>query len=303
MINLETYPDLLIHRTEFLMVMVVLGVFASPLAERGPFAQLVRAGDERVRQLGTKLNRENRSAATLVYRGIVALALLLLPAIIVGAALAKPNLWATVVSTASILLWFGYCFSATAVFTLWRQAKQDKLPLELPNIAYLFADSHAVIRYVIATRMEAFAVGIVGGCFWYVVGGWMTMAMYLTLAAANATYGKQLAFGWAARSLFKLVDAVPRTLSRILIALAAMATPHCRPVASMLAPNWRVAVSKTLGISLGGSGPKGPEPWVGSGKARLTHQHLWRMAYLLGVATILLMASSKSYKLLFFFLS
>jgi len=82
-----------------------------------------------------------------------------------------------------------------------------------------------------------------------------------------------------------------------------MATPHCRPVASMLAPNWRVAVSKTLGISLGGSGPKGPEPWVGSGKARLTHQHLWRMAYLLGVATILLMASSKSYKLLFFFLS
>jgi len=303
MITLETYPALLIQRSEFLVVLVVLGIVISPLAERGPFAKLVRAGGGVVARLGAKLNRENRSIATLVYRGIVAVVMLLIPAIMVGALFIQYAAWSYLPVTLSMLLWFGYCFAASATFALWRQAKNGRLGLQLPDINFLFADEHAVIRYTIATRMEAFAVGIVGGCWWYVIGGWMAMAMYLTLAAAKAAFGHHLAFGWAARNLFWVADAIPRVLARIIIALAALVVPHCRPIASMLAPNWRVAVSKTLGISLGGPSPRGAEPWVGSGKARLTHQHLWRMGYLLLVATLLLMASSKSYKLLFFFLS
>ncbi len=298
MITLETYPTLLIQRTEFLTVMVLLSLFISPLAERGPFAKLVRAGADSVTRLGAKLNREHRSVATLVYRGIVAVIMLLLPSIILGTLFIQHAAWAVIPITLSVLLWFGYCYATTSTYSLWRQAKNNTLALQLPETNYLFSDSHAVIRYTIATRMDAFAIGIVGGCFWYVVGGWMAMAIYLTLAAANTAYGKHLAFGWAARSLFRVLDAIPRVLARIIIALAAMAVPHCRPVASMLAPNWRVAVSKTLGISLGGRSPRGSEPWVGSGKARVTHQHLWRTGYLLAVSTILLIASSKSYKLL-----
>ncbi len=44
MIQLETYPALLIQRTEFLSLLVLLGVIISPLAERGPFARAMRAG-------------------------------------------------------------------------------------------------------------------------------------------------------------------------------------------------------------------------------------------------------------------
>lgn len=302
MITLETYRNLLIHRSELLVLLLVLGVLASPLGERGPFAALVRSGAAMVQRLGAKLNREHRSTATLVYRGIVAVVMLLLPAILVGAVLAHYPAWSPMAIAISLVLWFGYCFATTANFTLWRQAKNGRLGLQLPHSTYLFADSHALIRYVIATRMEAFAVGVVGGCWWYMVAGWMVMAIYLTVAAANAAFGHHLAFGWAARSLFRVGDAIPRAITRILIALAAMVVPHCHPVASILAPNWQVAVAKTLGISLGGPGPRGVVPWVGSGKARLSHPHLWRMGYLLVVATVLLMASSKSYKLLLFFI-
>lgn len=298
MITPETYAGVLTERTEFLAMMVLLGALASPLAERGPFARLVHAGREVVGKLGKKLNREHRNVATRVYRGMIAVIMLLIPPSVVGVLLMTNTLWATLFSTLSILLWFGYCFATTTSYALWRHAKNERVPLQLPHIHYLFADSHAVIRFAIATRMEIFAVGIVGGCWWYMVGGWTAMAIYLTLAAANDAYGKHLAFGWAANTLFRAADAIPRGIARILIALAALITPHCRPVASILAPNWRMAICKTLGISLGGAGPNGIEPWVGSGKARLTHQHVQRMAYLLAVATLLLLASAKSHKLL-----
>jgi cobalamin biosynthesis protein CobD/CbiB len=299
MLSLETYRTLLLHRVDLLTVLVLVGLCASPLAERGPFANLVQAGRTRVLRLSNKLNREQRSPATLVYRGIVALLMLLLPACIVGLALATPALWSQLVIMLSMVLWFGYCFAATSTLALWQSARANRLALELPHLDFLFADGHAVIRYVIALRMEAFAVGIVGAGCWYVVSGWMGMALYLTLAAANAAYGQSLAFGWAARSLFRLADFLPRAISRILIAVAALATPHCRPVASILASSWRKAVAKTLCISLGGVGPHGAEPWMGSGKARLTHQHLRRTLYLLGVATLLFMALLQSHKALF----
>ncbi|MFZ4541203.1 MAG: hypothetical protein ACOYNL_05240 [Rickettsiales bacterium] len=234
------------------------------------------------------MDKPKRGVATLVYRGIVAVVMLVIPAVIAGAFLSTALPWIQLLSVIGLFVWFGHCFVTFPTLALLKRAKLDGLPLNLPNLNYLFADSHAVIRYLITVRMESFAVGIVGGCFWYVLGGWVFMAPYLVLATAAGAYAPRLAFGWAARGLFALIDAVPRLIARLLLVLAALFTPHTRPIAGLLAPNWRTAVAMTLDCSLGGPSPRGEAAWVGTGTPKATYHQLRRGMMMLVVAAVLL---------------
>ena len=273
-------------RAEMLAAIIVLGYVVGEFFARGPFAALLDAGDALVVRL-KKLDKPNRGVATLVYRGMIAVFMLLIPAMFAAALLSK-NIPALKLATYGVLiLWFGHCFQTFRTLALWRRAKVDGLPLELPGLHYLFADSHAVIRYLVATRIHGFTIGVIGGSFWYLIGGLPLMAAYLTLAAIADSY-RTLAFGWAARSLFLLMDIAPRFISRILLTLASLFTPQTKPFAGLFAPTARSAIASTLDVALGGPTPKGELPWVGKGTARLTPKHLQRTLTMVLAATLLL---------------
>ena len=273
-------------RAEMLAPLIVLGYVVGEFFARGPFTLLLQAGDALVSRL-KKLDKPNRGVATLVYRGMIAVFMLLIPAMLAAAFFSENVPAMKLVSYTLLVLWFGHCFETFRTLALWRRAKADGLPLELPGLHYLFADSHAVIRHLVAARIRGFAVGVVGGSFWYLLGGLPMMAAYLTLAAAADTY-RSPAFGWSARSLFLLLDLVPRFISRLLLTLGSLFTPQTKPFAGLFASGWRSSIASTLDIALGGPTPKGEVPWVGKGTARLTPKHLQRALTMVLAASILL---------------
>lgn len=282
------YLHLIEARAETLAAFVALGFFVGEFLARGPLTQLLTFLAQTTRTLGHKLDRENRSVATRVYRGIIAVLMLVFPAIIAAAALSQHIPWLKLLAVLLLIAWFGYCFATIHSIALLRRAKRGGLPLELPNLNYLFADTHAVIRHLITTRIQAFAIGVVGGCFWYVAGGLVGMAMYLSLAAAHNAYHSRAAFGWAARSLFALANALPALITRALIFCASLFTPHSKPFKGACASDWQTGIATTLDIALGGPTPSGDMPWVGQGTARLTPNHLQRAMQMLMTATVLL---------------
>lgn len=273
-------------RAEMLAALIVLGYVIGEFFARGPVAMLLNAGDALVVRL-KKLDKPNRGVATLVYRGMIAVFMLLIPAMFVAALLSKNIPALKIFSYVLLAIWFGHCFETFRTLALWRRAKINGLPLELPGLHYLFADSHAVIRYLVARRIQGFTVGVVGASFWYLIGGMPLMAAYLTLAAAADTY-RTPAFGWAARSLFLLMDMVPRFFSRILLTLASLFTPQTKPFAGLFATSARSGIASTLDISLGGPSPKGELPWVGKGTARLSPKHLQRVLTIILASSVLL---------------
>jgi cobalamin biosynthesis protein CobD/CbiB len=273
-------------RAQLLAALIVLGYVIGEFFARGPIALLLNAGDALVVRL-KKLDKPNRGVATLVYRGMIAVFMLLIPAMLAAALLSKNIPALKLFSYALLVIWFGHCFETFRTISLWRRAKIDGLPLELPGLHYLFADSHAVIRYLVARRIQGFTVGVVGGSFWYLIGGLPLMAAYLTLAAAADTYRTPV-FGWAARSLFLLMDIFPRFISRILLTLASLFTPQTKPFAGLFATSARAGIASTLDIALGGPMPKGELPWVGKGTARLTPKHLQRILTMILASSVLL---------------
>lgn len=303
--TLATYLTLITARAQWLALLLIVGYSVGSLLARGPFLAALRAGGEIVLSLGRKLNRERRSVATLVYRGIIAVMVLVLPAGGAGLLLSVSIPWVEALSALLLVVWFGYCFQTLPTIALYKKAKTDGLGLQILELDFLFADSHAVIRHLITTRMDSFAIGVVGASFWVVAGGWMPTAIYLALAAAASAYRPCLAFGWAARGLFALMDVVPRLIARILLMLGAIVTPQTKPFAGLFAPHWRNVVTETLHISLSGPTADGQVTWVGTGTARLTHLHLSRALHLLFAATIwlaLLLVSPIAYKLLIKFI-
>ena len=286
-------------RAEILAAIIVLGYLVGEFLARGPFSMLLDAGDRLVLRL-TKLDKPNRSVATLVYRGMIAVFMLLIPAMFAAALLSQDIPALKIVSYLLLVLWFGHCFETFRTLALWRRAKADGLHLELPWLDYLFADSHAVIRYFVARRIHGFTVGVVGGSFWYLVGGLPLMAAYLTLDATADTY-RSAAFGWAARSLFLLMDLVPRFISRVLLTLASLFTPQTKPFRGLFAATASRRIANMLDIALGGPGPKGESPWVGKGTARLSAKHLQRILILIlasSVLLVLLLTSPSLYNIL-----
>lgn len=298
---LVSYASLAHARAEWLVLLLpvafVVGEFLTRLLG---IERLFTNGNARIARLGRKLDRTRRGTATLVYRGMVAVAMLVIPAMLFGAVLSQPAPPVQLAALILLVLWFGHAFAMQSGWKLWQRAVADTTPLELPHRDYLFADSHAVLRYSIVTRAEFFATGIVGASFWYVIGAWPLMAAYLALACAT-THFHGAAFGWAARSLFALMDFVPRLIARTLFAVAGLFTPQVRPFALFLRADWRSFVAHLFNIALGGPTPEGEMPWVGEGTARLTPQHLRRFLVLTGTASILLvllLASPMIYNIL-----
>lgn len=296
---LEQFIPLLAARAQWLAPLLLLGfLLGEMLARFCGFNALINRMHRLLTTLARKLNRSHRGAAKLVYRGMLLVGCALIPALLLGLALAQAqhHPWATLATDTLMIALYGRAAATFSLLDTWRRARRGALPLELPGGDFLFADTHAVLRTTIATRAEAFATGIVGTSIWYVLGGWPTTLAYLTLTALHRADNSP-GFGWAARSLFRLMDALPRLLSLLLLTLAALFTPRTRPFAAARARSFTEALARLLHVSLGGPGPGGTAPWVGTGTAKLTAGHLLRWMVLSAIATFLLLLALMGQKL------
>lgn len=301
--TLPVYLELAESRAQALAALLAIGWLVGEFLARGPFTRLLGTLTRLTARLGHKLDRENRGIARRLYRGIVAVGMLLIPAIALSALLAQHQPWRQLLVALLFIAGFGHACATYSFLGMLRRARAGKLPLEMPGLDYLFADSHGVIRALIAARFQAFAMGIVGLSFWYVAAGLIGAGIYLTLAAAHTAYRERLAFGWAARTLFALMHAPPLLVARSLLFVGALLTPGCKPFAGLAERAWLASVASTLGLSLGGPGPLGDQPWLGNGTARAEASHLGRAMHLWfasAVLLVLLLAHQEAYKILIF---
>lgn len=288
-------PALLL-RAKLLALLTLIAFFAGEkLAGFSQVNRLAAAAHTFTGTLGQKLNRPSRSIGIRVYRGIIALAILEIPALAAAVLLTRPDLfWLEALVVIALL---GRGFASHTLLAWLKQARAGTLALQADNI--LFADTHGVLRHMIATSAERFAVRVIGGGFWFVVGGLPMMLAYLALAMAAAHYAptrqENLAFGWAATRLYRFADALPRLLATLLLLTGGLCVPRTSPFRALRKAltgrrNWLAILAELLDISLGGrTASEAGEvelPWQGSGTAQLTAQHLASWCALLSVASL-----------------
>lgn len=275
-------------RAESLVPLLALALLVGePLALVTGIRHLLRLTRRAAHFFARKLDREKRSIATRIYRGIVATVLLLIPAIALGVLLTLPIPALSIIANLAIIALLGQAFSSVRLVSFWRKARVGGLALELPQRDFLFADSHAVIRYSILTSGEQLATGVIGASFWYIIGGLPLMLPYLLLSILADSYRRSI-FGWSATALFRAVDAIPRLIALLLFTLAAFFTPRTHPLAVRKARNFHGFLAYLLGISIGGTLPGRELSWAGGGTPKPTATELGRFLLLRFVASLLL---------------
>ena len=281
------YLHLLESRSQLLLLAILLGCLlgSAPLRATGLPMAFVRFID----RLGSKLDRAHRSTATLVYRGMIALILLLVPAATLGTILSQPAHWAQLLTLLWMAVWFGW---ATGFYTQryhWIQLRDHPdAAWECLGMERSFQrDIHSVIRASIVLRTQAIAEKLIGASFWFLLGGLPLMFAYSMLQCSREQFhARSMAFGWATRRMSALMDTLPRLLARVLFALAACFTPGAKPLAIFRGGSWRACIARLLDCSLETTSGNG---WVGEGSARVTHAHAGRCLILCLVTTLLLL--------------
>jgi len=213
---------------------------------------------------------------------------LLLPALGLGLLLSRDLPWVHLLAMLLMVGLFGRAFTNFHLLQVWRRAKANALALELPGRDYLFADSHAVLRYTLLTSAQQFARGVVGAAFWYILGGMPLMFGYLVLSEV-AGQARSAIYGWAAIALFRLVDAIPRVLSMVLLAVSGLFVRGIHPIKSIKARDFQSFISYLLDVSLGGRMPERDVPWTGTGTPKVMPVHVLRWLLLRVAATVLLL--------------
>ena len=285
-----------------LKLFVIALVIAALLGERLSTITRMDAVAEMVHRftvtLGKRLNRASRSVATRVYRGMIAAAILIVPAVVTGIFLSTGDSALQSIALVIMIALLGRGLQSHTLFTRWKQAKEGTLSLEAGTI--LFNDTHGVLRHTIATSADLFAIRVIGSGFWFIIGGVPAMFCYLALSVAAQHYSADRegneAFGWAVAHVFSAVNVLPRLIFSVLLILAACIVPKTMPVRGIRQfarqpNNARALVAALLGISLESAAGSSAtiSSWVGAGTAQLATRHLERWILLLLALMTLLM--------------
>lgn len=301
MSSVDTFLHLAAARAAYLVpVLVAACILGEPLARLMRFPQARAALGNIIARLNTKLNRTKRSTATRLYRGIVALAMLLIPAVLLAYELMRMKEdWISLLVTILLVAGFGELLRPYQLWHVRRAAKQNTLTLQSTDPHFLFADTHAQLRYY-TIDAAARVVLLIGGTLYYLLADLPGLAVYFTIAAAARFYAPShtgnLAFGWAATSLAALLDILPRSIAGLLATLAAIFTPHSSPIrplrhgmtAMRRFYGW---LAYLLNLSLGGPVPSAAGetvlPWIGSGTPKPDATHFTRAVQLVGITLLL----------------
>jgi adenosylcobinamide-phosphate synthase len=262
-------------------------------------------------ELARRLDRPQRTTATLARRGVL---LVLATALVAGAAG-----WALHRTTAHygagwiielvvLVLLLGQRDLFGGLVAVLRALGRGGLEAGRAALVRQFggagaaSDAHGVIRLACAAGAERFVATVVAPAFWYAVlglAGLVACTALLSLAGiAAATRDGAEPFGRPAVLARALLLWLPARLGALLLVPATAIVPGASPSRALAVlrrdrrkfpdaqAGWPVAVlAGGLGLALGG--PPGSVAWVGDGRARAETADLRRAIYLLAVGCLL----------------
>lgn len=224
--------------------------------------------------------RLNRGAARRA-KGVLAMALLALGALLLGAAIrAIPDAGLLEIVTVAILLAQRSLVDHVRAVA---QGLRQGLPEGRRMVARIVGrdtaamDGPAIARAAIESAAENLSDGVIAPLFWYLLGGLPGLMLYKIANTADSMIGhrtpRHAEFGWAAARFDDLLNLIPARLTAVLIALshgrADAARVILRDAPLHRSPNagWpEAAMAVVLGISLSGprsyEGEMRPFPWV-----------------------------------------
>lgn len=274
--------------------------------------------------IGARLDRTQRRAGDLAFRGFFLLAIALVFFFIIGSAAAKlalqhPFRGFTEVLLLSLSMTVGTVwFALLQLYFARRDNKTSNQALsslsKSTRIDLSSVDMFGVTRAGMAFAARAFDKGVVAPVFWYLLAGLPGAYIYACLAAFSWRFGKDgftKGFGAVPLALERLMGLIPGALAGALVALSGLFTPTGGMTRALraLGPGKGharyeqggspvTALAFALNISLGGpatdsEGSSQPRAWVGpeNATAQLENGHLRRALYMSVIAHMLFLAS------------
>ena len=195
-----------------------------------------------------RLNRQKREASTLVSRGLIFGAIMMLLAYIMGDffrqitemqhPLMQKYAWIAVIG-----LWMGTINFVLPLLLLKKNMKDLEEGREVKAKARLQpfcsadlsdADAHKIARYTAEASIALFTQMFIGPLFWFVLAGGYGLFCYVVLAAAyrqlNFLGVAQTGYASAITRLYRFFDYLPQKLSYIFAFMALMAAPMAKPM-------------------------------------------------------------------------
>jgi len=265
-----------------------------------------------------RLNREQRSARTRVFRGsMVTLLMVGLAAVsgwfVLEVARRVPQGWIIEVIAVSLLIAQRSLFDHVRAVT--RGLDKHGLAGGRAAVAMIVGrdpetlDDHGVSRAAIESLAESFSDGVVAPVFWYLFFGLPGLLVYKAVNTMDSMIGYRTprhdAFGRTAARLDDVMNYVPARIAAALIVLASVFVPRGRPASAFRvmardggqhrSPNagWpEAAMAGALGVALSGprsyQGKMTAQPWVGGEfSAQIGTGEIRRGLYLFVVACLL----------------
>ncbi len=309
-----------------LLALAIDAAFGNLLRRAIPFRHPDRLIEGLVRTFEARLNREQRSAATRLIRGLLLVLFVLAIAAAVAAVISlvagfAPFGWAIVLAVLLALVSqhrpFVAARNVSRVLEALPAAGSDDAGQDLPLLSAhgggleTTRDTFASARGAAERLAGGYAFGLAGAVFWFALLGIPGLILYRTIAVMgrelDETQPRNHLFGLTPTRLFEAVAWLPVRLAGVLLALAAVFVQGAHPgvaLATMAGGTrghaargaaWPIAaLAGALGLSLAGPRPLdeasgGLVPWIGpsGGRAKVTALDLRRALFLYVVAGLL----------------
>lgn len=200
-------------------------------------------------------------------RGVAAVVVLGMAALLTGAMLGQFGTVVTVIVAAILIAQRSLCDHVSAVAAALRISVADGRAAVAMIVGRDTSNMEPadVTRAAIESAAENFSDGVVAPLFWLAVGGLPGLVLYKTINTADSMIGhltpRHAQFGWAAARLDDLMNLVPARASALLIALLSRPRPRWSDIAAEArqhrSPNagWpEAAMARAIGVAL--SGPR-----------------------------------------------
>lgn len=308
------------------LLALALDAVLGPMIRRLPLPSPDRLITALTLWLEQRLNRESRSPATCLIRGLILVLFLLAVGAAVAAVLwftttALPFGWVIALVVLLMLITqnrpFGAARAAARQVAGKRRPGGIELDAEAPILTSrksssgLSRDPHAIARGAVEHLAGRFSEGLIAESFWFALLGLPGIILYRVINVCGEVLDEALPqreqFGFVATRLNEAVTFLPVRLAALLLSLAALFVAGARPLRSLAALSglgrrdvsrglvWPIAAAAgALELSLSGPHPaaEGPERtlrWIGpqGGRARATAADVHRGLFLYTVGCFL----------------
>lgn len=281
--------------------------------------------DWMIGKTGDKLDKKQRKAADLMFRGFIVMAVVILFAALLAEiakyTIARYSYYGLVegicvsVALSSGAVWFAllrYYYALTGKGEVkkgsyYAMARTSQIDLNS-------TDEYGMTRLGMALSVRSFDKALVAPVVWYLIGGITALYVYAALAGLAWRFGKNgftKGFGSVPLAIEKLLGVVPSMFAAILITAASVFTPTAGIYKSIrswfgakgAAPYMQggypvTALAWGLNVSLGGpakdlGGSALQNKWVGpeGATAKIESHHMKRALYTAAMAQLLFVAS------------